>query len=498
MFTKKTKKYINNISQSIFFDGIGFILSFLIIIIFTNKLGLQEFSLFILLKNLTSVGIAGTFLNFGYRQFVIKKISLYSDSEKNKKKNLIVSKSYFNLFIIIFCISFILLILNNFSGLNFFSFIKDDSFYLLLNLIFLIWIIEIPLYIFSYALEGIQKLKQIKIISFFFNFLFFAGFIIIIYNNFNYKIIFLFFLLTNLTKNLIIVKYYSKFFNFYINLNFLIKIYIFEDKKFFYNNIFGNFLSFIMEFGEKYLVAIFLSIEYVGILEALSKIPKILKALNGFIYGTFLPQTSKHYYKNQVNFIGYFIYNNLNLNILLINLPVIFLSIFSEKILEYFFLNEIAKYYFFFIFLLIPNVTWPILSIFGNLIIGSNRYLKLGNFISLIQIFLKFSIMLLLISDYKLYSVSFGYLANFLLIPIYFFFINKILNDKKTKKNLINYIYNSCLQLSIIFLFMLNDIFFKNFYFFFIIFFISILYVVLYTIYNKNIFIKKFLKRIII
>jgi len=494
MFSKTTNRYINNIIQSIFFDGIGFVLSFLIIIIFTNKLGLQEFGIFILLKSLTSVGIAGTFLNFGYKQFVIRKISLYAVSQKNKKKNLIVSKSYFNLFIITFCISFIILILNNFSGLNFFYFIKDDDFYLLLNLIFLIWIIEIPLCIFTYALEGIQKYKQIKIINFFFNLLFFLGFIIIIYNNFNYRIIFLFFLVINLTKNFFIVKYCFKFFNFYVNLKFLIKIYIFDDKKFFYNNIFGNFLSFIMEFGEKYFVAIFLSVEYVAIIEALSKIPKILKALNGFIYGTFLSQTTKYYYKNQINSIRYFIYNNLNLNILLITLPVIFLSIFSEKILEFFFLDEIAKYNLFFIFLLIPNITWPVLSIFGNLVIGSNRYLRLANFISLIQIFLKFSIMLLLVSDYKLYSVSFGYFANFLLIPIYFFFINKILNDNKTKKILINYIYNSCLQLLIISLFMLNDIFFKNFYFFFIIFLVSILFVTFNIIYYKNIRIKKILK----
>jgi O-antigen/teichoic acid export membrane protein len=465
------------------------------LIIFANKLTLADFGKFILLRTLTSTGIAGTLLNFGYKQFVAKKIALYSDREKNKKKNLIASKSYFNLFTITLFISLFALILNNVFETNLFFFIKkEDNFHLLLNLIFFIWIIEIPLTIFTYALEGIQKNKQIKIINFIFNFLFFLGFVFAIYNNYGYEIIFVLYLLLNLFKNLFITKYYLKFFDFYFKLRFIKKIYLFENKNFFYNLIFGNFLSLIIEFGEKYFIVLFLSIEYIAIIEALNKIPKLLKSICGFINVTFLTQCSKYYSKEKINNIGYFLYNNLHLNILIIFIPIIILAIFSEQFFHFFFTHEIAENNLILIIFFIPSIAWIIHSIFGNLTTGTGLYLNYVNFFSVIQVFTKFLIMFLFVSDFKIYSFAFGYLSNILLIPVYFYFINKILNNKIIFIILKNYFINSSLYLAILLLILFNNIFFQSVYLNLTVILLSILFTIFNVFFVKNIFLNKFFK----
>lgn len=494
MASKIINKYINNISQSVFFDALSFFISFLILIIFLNKINLADLSKFILLRTLTSTGIAGTFLNFGYKQFVTKKISLYSDWERNKKKNLIASKSYFNLLAIILCISLFALILNNVFKVNFFLFVKEYNFHLLLNLIFFVWIIEIPLTIFTYALEGIQKNKQIKIINFFFNLLFFLGFIFAIYNNYGYEILFVLYLLVNLVKNLFITKYYLKFFDFYFKLSFLKKLYVLKNKNFFSNINFANFLSLIIEFGEKYFTVLFLSIEYVAIIEALSKIPKSLKALNGFIFVTFLSQCSKYYYKKKLNNIGYFFYNNFDLNVFFILIPAIILANFSEEFLYYLFNDEVAKYHLFLIILLIPSVAWPIHSGFGNLTAATSLYLKHTNYAAIIQIFVKFSIMFLFVNDFKIYSYAFGSLSNILIIPLYLYYIDRILNNKIILNVLKKYFFDCSLYLAIILLILFNNILFQSSYLKLILILFSISFVTYKFYFLKSMFLKKYLK----
>lgn len=494
MTIKVLNKYINNISQSTFFDALSFVISFITLIIFLNKINLLDLGKFILLRTLTSAGIAGTFLNFGYKQFIIKKISQYPDWEKNKKKNLISSKSYFNLLTIILCVSIFALILNNVFKVNFFLYVKDYNFNLLLNIIFFIWIIEIPLIVFTYALEGIQKNKQIKIINFFFNLLFFLGFIFAIYNNYGYEIIFVLYLLINLIKNLFITNYYLKFFDFYFKFSFLKKLYFFKYKNFFFNINFANFLSLIIDLGEKYFIVLFLSIEYIAIIEALSKIPKSFKTLNGFIFTTFLSQSSKYYYKKKINNIGYFFYNNFDLNVFLIIIPMIILANFSEQLVYYLFNDNLAKNHLFLIILFIPSISWPIHSSFGNLTTGTNLYLSHSNYLTTIQIFLKFLIIFLFVNDLKLYSFALGSLSNILMIPLYLYYINRILNNKMTLNVLKNYFLDCSLYLAILLLILFNNIFFQSSYLKLILILFSISFVIYKFYFVRSIFLKKYLK----
>ncbi len=476
------------------------ILGFILVPILLSKIGLDKYSLIVLVLFLSVRQGMFAILDFGLPPSISKFTAQYLSYRRNEAINILLSVVFFFYTVVAFLIIGCFFIFKDFifkdvlqvSSLYFDEFLSVFSFY-----IFTYAIQFYNMAFFAYF-EGLQKFHISKGIEFFSYFVYFLITITLLNLNYGYiEVIYAMISMHILTfvLNLLFFKYYSNFqFLFQFKSDVVIEL-IKYSKLIYIGNIAGNLNAYY----PKFFITTFLGSTYLGIYDIVSKIPNVVKNMLGIANAVLVPVASELSARAKEKDNSKLFLQGLKLNILFY-IPFITVFIFySEAILKLWLGIEYIKYSFLMQILMLV----PLLSLFishgGSVLAGINQKLKEFAYLAWVIMVISLIFMLLTTTEYQLYGVSISRWIGLIIVLPYVNSIFIKIFDLDTKRYLIMIIIIiiEFLLLYIINFYILKKIIIHNVFELIIVSIITYFiyfFVIYFSIYGKND--KEFLKNI--
>lgn len=414
------------------------VLGFILVPILLSTIGLDKYSLIVLVLFLSVRQGIFSLLDFGLPSSISKFTSQYLSQGENEKISILLSIVFIFYILVAILIMGIFFAFKDFiftdmlpvSSLYFEEFLEVFIFYIFT------YIIQFYNMIFFAYFEGLQKFhisKGIEVFSYFTYFIITISLLSLDYGYIEiiYTIIFMHLLIFML--NLIFFKYYLNFqFQFQFKSDVVIEL-IKYSKLIYIGNIAGNLNAYY----PKFFITTFLGTTYLGIYDIVSKIPNVVKNMLGIANAVLVPVASELSARAKEKDNSKLFLQGLKLNILFY-IPFITVFIFySEAILKLWLGIEYVKYSFLMQILMLV----PLLSLFishgGSILAGINKKLKEFAYLAWVIMVISLIFMLLTITEYQLYGVSISRWIGLILVLPY---VNNIfikIFDLDTKRYLI-------------------------------------------------------------